>query len=851
MTTRRQLKELFKNIAESHKQINSFGWGDVPEILSRQDHIYPLMMVTPSDVINEQGQIKHTYIISVADRLKKDISNQVDVDNDTQQIMADLIAIFYNIDYQNLSVELPLNITPFKNIDPQDVIGWFGTFSLIVDENYDYCAVPTEPIPFDPDPPFVCAPANYRVQYVGGELIEEGEIPSGGSVTVNVPVCPESGSVEWELRDEDNNLLDSGTQPAGVPLTITAPDALVTIKDSDDTVLYVFNVNSGGTATQIINDSTVNINKSDGSLIFAQDVKAEATENYNVADSVITLNNTVPTLISTTNVKATDTATIVAPDATVTVNGDNSFPTIPSGGSVNIGVENTNGAPVGAFDSNTNSWVINNGTLNVNKSDGSLISASTLAAENTDSYNVADSVAVLKDTLGNTISSTNIKATESEDIVAPDATFNLDNTSGATLFLGSIAAGDNETIIAPDGDIENSDASYTASVESGGVLVLPDQTIEVNTVNEGSIPSVGTIEIDITDGTNPVTPDSVDITGRKVTIEVPTMNVDFSADKLTASQGETITFTDLTDNSPTHWSWRFDSVGESIVQNPTFSFLTMGFKNITLLAAKTGLGGFTTKTGYIEVVVDPDVAAFLTATGITDPIIEGAINKLVLDLKIAGIWTKMKAIYPFVGGTATTHKYNLKDPQDTNAAFRLVFSGGWTHSANGALPNGTNAFADTFLVPNTSLLLNSAHISGYVRNNVGVFAPILSSEDASTFNNGLYIWPRTTTNDYSVRINDNTSAAAVAFDSRGFHLATRTASNVKKYFRNNLSVFSLTTASIALNSSSIYIGASRNNANFSTHETAFNSIGEGLSDPETSAFYTAVQTFQTTLGRQV
>ena len=32
----------------------------------------------------------------------------------------------------------------------------------------------------------------------------------------------------------------------------------------------------------------------------------------------------------------------------------------------------------------------------------------------------------------------------------------------------------------------------------------------------------------------------------------------------------------------------------------------------------------------------------------------------------------MKAIYPFVGGTATTHKFNLKDPADINAAFRLV-----------------------------------------------------------------------------------------------------------------------------------------------------------------------------------
>jgi hypothetical protein len=73
----------------------------------------------------------------------------------------------------------------------------------------------------------------------------------------------------------------------------------------------------------------------------------------------------------------------------------------------------------------------------------------------------------------------------------------------------------------PDATVENSDASYTDTVVSGGLLILPDQTIEVNTVNEGSIPSVGTIEIDITDGVNPVTPNDVTIVGRKVTVEVP------------------------------------------------------------------------------------------------------------------------------------------------------------------------------------------------------------------------------------------------------------------------------------------------------------------------------------------
>ena len=132
----------------------------------------------------------------------------------------------------------------------------------------------------------------------------------------------------------------------------------------------------------------------------------------------------------------------------------------------------------------------------------------------------------------------------------------------------------------------------------------------------------------------------------------------------------------------------------------------------TITAAQ--LRGAGILNGFIVPAVgqfDPDAQAFITAAAIADPTQQAAINTLVVDLKGYSIWTKMQALYPMVGGTASTHKFNLKNPLDTDAAFRLVFSGGWTHSANGALPNGTNAYADTFITPSTSLSLNSTHIS--------------------------------------------------------------------------------------------------------------------------------------------
>ena len=108
--------------------------------------------------------------------------------------------------------------------------------------------------------------------------------------------------------------------------------------------------------------------------------------------------------------------------------------------------------------------------------------------------------------------------------------------------------------------------------------------------------------------------------------------------------------------------------------------------------------------------------AWIAATGETDLTILGALNTLETDLTTYGLTSKMKALYPFVGGTAAKHKFNFMDARDLDAAFRLTFSGGWTHSSNGALPNGTNGYANSYFNPLTNgLTTASAHLSFYGR----------------------------------------------------------------------------------------------------------------------------------------
>ena len=122
---------------------------------------------------------------------------------------------------------------------------------------------------------------------------------------------------------------------------------------------------------------------------------------------------------------------------------------------------------------------------------------------------------------------------------------------------------------------------------------------------------------------------------------------------------------------------------------------------------------------YVGVDTDAqNVINAIQSTGVTLTTTQkNACNQLIGNLKTYGIWTKIKALYGFLGGTASAHKFNWKDPRDLDAAYRLVFNGGWTHSSTGALPNGTTGYADTKIIPNNVVSLSSAHFSKYNRTN--------------------------------------------------------------------------------------------------------------------------------------
>jgi hypothetical protein len=221
----------------------------------------------------------------------------------------------------------------------------------------------------------------------------------------------------------------------------------------------------------------------------------------------------------------------------------------------------------------------------------------------------------------------------------------------------------------------------------------------------------------------------------------------------------------------------------------------------------------------------------------------------------------MKALYPFVGGTAAQHKFNLKDPRDLDAAFRLVFNGGWTHSSNGALPNGTNAYADTKFNLTKFTAYTNASTGVYLRTNINQTSVDFGQGYANFGIQGVCLYSRYSSNAIGGCCIGNTftnGGANSNTDSRGLFAVTRTGTtqNVRKRGTSTINLTTTNTTDSTYANANIYLAASNEAASsqitlYSSREQAFAFMGDYLTSAEIDNFYTAVQAFQTTLSRQV
>lgn len=250
--------------------------------------------------------------------------------------------------------------------------------------------------------------------------------------------------------------------------------------------------------------------------------------------------------------------------------------------------------------------------------------------------------------------------------------------------------------------------------------------------------------------------------------------------------------------------------------------------------------------------------AFLDATGITDETIVNAITTLVDDLQTRNLWSKMKAVYPFVGGTETTNKFNLINPQDTDEAFRLTFNGGWNHNSEGSTPDGLTGYATTFLNPSQILNQDSTHLSIFGKGGEvqGVDMGCIQFNDTST----QLSFQQTLFSPFAKSgLNSNELLNLRDAKEAGYLIGSRIDNITESYYTAKDGNFqNITKVSASLPYLNILIGARQTDletiTGFEIDEYAskaygFASIGDGLDSTDATNLTEIVVTFLETLNR--
>ena len=253
------------------------------------------------------------------------------------------------------------------------------------------------------------------------------------------------------------------------------------------------------------------------------------------------------------------------------------------------------------------------------------------------------------------------------------------------------------------------------------------------------------------------------------------------------------------------------------------------------------------KAGRFSPVLEGDADAQLffnrviAAGGTLSDTEQFAVIQLVIQMKLNGIWDKMKAIYPMVGASAAACAQNLK-----SSSFTGTFSGGWAYASTGITSNGTNAFMDTGLNLNIMNSINNISYGYYCRTNnlsLGSFGWGVPNNINNEF------WIRyTDSKKYGYLFDSGNDGGAVS-NCRGWNVMSRIASTTK-YIQINSTIDTYASVSSGTLISRNFIFA-QGSQGFEARENALGFIGDGITFSEMSNLYTAVQAFQTSLSRAI
>lgn len=229
-----------------------------------------------------------------------------------------------------------------------------------------------------------------------------------------------------------------------------------------------------------------------------------------------------------------------------------------------------------------------------------------------------------------------------------------------------------------------------------------------------------------------------------------------------------------------------------------------------------------------------------------------ATYKLSYDLSQIG-YVYLPAVYPFIGANAASNSQNL-----TSSTYTVTWGGTITHDANGVTGNGSTGFGDTGLAQSVLGATGgySVYVSGTVTAAQGYAISMRDAAVSPTVFTGLVLTAGTTNNvgGYYATVS-GVSAFETAEFLGGLATVNRLSSTELRLYDDGVSVKLNATADVIGTSGGtvhllcLYRQDTAGKSLFSANNIRFAAAHTGLSTAQVSMLATAVNTFETSIGR--
>ena len=237
--------------------------------------------------------------------------------------------------------------------------------------------------------------------------------------------------------------------------------------------------------------------------------------------------------------------------------------------------------------------------------------------------------------------------------------------------------------------------------------------------------------------------------------------------------------------------------------------------------------------------------AWVVATGENNSTILNKWN--AVETGVTSFLSKIDCLYGFNTTDATKSKFNFLNAVDSDAAFRITWSGSLTFTNDGVQGTGATNGGNTHWMPSVNGTVNSMHISGYAMQDLIETSAFMGSQGDNPNYNYVLLYPRYTGNLlYGVLQSSITLPNFTNSNSIGFYVINLKSTGDLQIWKDGVKLSTTAIVNTGLNNANIHLltsGSTLGIGASSSNRIKFATIGRELSDSDVVSLSTTALNF--------